>query len=198
MGTYVIVAHHQHVRQLLQLGFADTPSQCLRRIHHIHPNASPPQHIGHYVRIRIVIIANTQYTYLYRSQPGGEGPRIVLQQNTKEPLDGAEQCPMQHHRPLAGVVGRHVFEIETLRHVEVVLDGGQLPLTTDGIAHIDVDLGTVKCGVALLDLVGNALTLHRFAQIAGGGLPALVGAYGLVRITGGQVGLKVMKTESAQ
>jgi hypothetical protein len=67
---------------------------------------------------------------------------------------------------VAGAVGSHVLELEPLGQVEVVLDGAQLPGAADGVLHVDVDLRTVEGGVALLDLVLQAVGFSSAARSA--------------------------------
>ena len=96
---------------------------------------------------------------------------------------------MQHDRPVAGVVGADVLQLEPLGMVEVVLDRAQLPRATDGVAHVDVDLRAVERGVALLDLVRQAVLHERGAQCLGRLLPDRVVADVLVGILRRQVAL---------
>ncbi len=63
----------------------------------------------------------------HRCQPGRERARIMLHQDPEEPLDGPEQRPVDHLRPLPGPVGGGVLDAEPARLLEVHLQGRQLP-----------------------------------------------------------------------
>ena len=51
---------------------------------------------------------------------------------------------MQHHRPLAGAVRRHIFQVKTLRQVVVHLHRPQLPLPPQGVIHEKIQLGAIE------------------------------------------------------
>ena len=57
-----------------------------------------------------------------------------------EPRRGA----MHHVGPLALAIGVDVLDLEALRHIEVELDGGQLPFPPEGVLHLEVDFRTVE------------------------------------------------------
>ena len=64
----------------------------------------------------------------------GKCPGVVLEQDGEEPLDRSEQGPVDHDRPVPGVVGPDVLDPETLGRLEVELDGGHLVGPPDGVA----------------------------------------------------------------
>ena len=68
-----------------------------------------------------------------------------------EPLEAAEDGPMDDHRPMLGVVGADVLEVELLRQLVVELDRRALPLPADGVGDVEVDLRPVERAVALVD-----------------------------------------------
>ena len=65
---------------------------------------------------------------------------------------------------MAAVIASDVFQAESLGQVEVTLNGAELPLTTNCITHIDVNLWTVKRSVALLHGVLHTMAIQRFTQ----------------------------------
>ncbi len=156
-GGHVVVAHHQDVRDLEQLGPTDAGAEGLGGRIHLDPDPPGAEPVGDLVDIGLVVVAHPEDPDLLGSQPCRKRPGVVLDQDGEEPLDRAEQGPVEHDRPVPGVVGPHVLQAETLRMVEVALDGAELPGPADGVTHVDVDLRAVEGGVALLDLVGQAV-----------------------------------------
>jgi len=65
----------------------------------------------------------------------------VLDQDGEKPFYRAEKCPVHHVRLVPAIVGPDVLHVETLRELEVDLDGRDLPAPADGVAHVHVDLG---------------------------------------------------------
>ncbi len=90
----------------------------------------------------------------------------MLQQDPDEPLVGPHQRPVDHHRPMLGVVGAGVDQAKALRHVEVHLDGTELPGAAERIGHVHVDLGTVERAVALVEVVLQPLVLQPLTSAA--------------------------------
>ena len=45
-----------------------------------------------------MVVADRQHPHLHRRQPGGERAGVVLEQHAEEPLDRAEQGPVDHDR----------------------------------------------------------------------------------------------------
>ena len=150
------------------------------------------------VGVVLVVVPDAEDADLLGGQPRRQRSGEVLDQDGEEPLDRAEQGAVEHDRSVAGVVRADVLELEPLGMVEVALDRAQLPGPADGVAHIDVDLRAVEGGVALLDLVGQAVAVERLAQGLGGLLPDLVGAHVLFRVLGRQVRRELGEPEGAQ
>ncbi len=135
---------------------------------------------------------------LDRGEPRREGARVMLKQHREEAFDGAEQRAVDHHRTLVRAIGGDVFELETFRKVEVELDGGHLPGTSDGVTGLHGDLRTVEgCAARIVDQVQTGF-LGDLGQRVGGFLPNLVGTDVLVRILGGQLQIEVIQTEVLQ
>ena len=98
-------------------------------------------------------VRNRQHHGLDRRQPERKRASVVLDQDGDEPLEAAENRPVDDHRPVLGVVGADVLQVEPLRHLVVELDRGALPLPADGVGHVEVDLRPVEGAVALVQLV---------------------------------------------
>ena len=123
--------------------------------------------------------------------------RVVLDQDAEEPLDRAEQRPVDHVRALPRAVGGLVLDAEPARLLQVHLQGGQLPAAADGVPDVYVDLGCVEGAVALGDHVRQARLVERVLERRLGDRPLLGLADVLVR-PGGQLRLEVGEAEVAQ
>ena len=122
-----------------------------------------------------VLLGDRQHPRLHGGQPGRERAGEVLDQDADEPLERAEDRPVDHHRPLGLPVGVDVVELEALRqHGEVDLDGGDLPVAPQRVLDVDVDLRSVERAVARLQLVGQRRSaLERVVQRLLGDVPLL-------------------------
>ena len=91
---------------------------------------------------------------------------------------------MDHRRPVLGVVGAGVRELELLGHVVVELDGAQLPRAADRVGHVEVDLRAVERAVALVQLVLEPAALERALERVLGLVPHLLRAHALLGARG--------------
>ncbi len=89
----------------------------------------------------------------------------MLDQHRDEPLEAAKNRTVDHHRLVFLVVGAHVLQPKTLRHLVVELDGGALPLPADGVGDVEVDLRPVKRAVAFVHPIGRAGGLQGARQL---------------------------------
>ena len=81
---------------------------------------------------------------LLRREPERERAGVVLDQHRGEPLERAEDRPVDHHRPVPLVVLAHVLHVEPLGQAEVALHGRELPQPADRVAEVEVDLRAVE------------------------------------------------------
>ena len=117
-----------------QLGPADArPERVGVGVDQLDAPAVGPEAIDELARVVVVTVGDREDRRLHRRQPRGERAGVVLGEDGEEPLDGAEQRPVDHHRPVALVVGADVLELEALRELEVELDGRHLPRAADGV-----------------------------------------------------------------
>src|SRR5438309_1226645 len=98
-----------------------------------------------------------------------------------EPLETAEEDTVDHHRALALALGVHERDVETLRQVEVDLDGRALPLAADRVEDLDVDLRRVEDAAAFVNLVRDLADAECLLQRALRLVPELVGAEAALR-----------------
>ena len=145
------VADDQHVGDLLQLRLADLISNLLLALVELGPQPGRRQRSPHRPRVVEVPVGNRQHDALHRRQPQRERAGVVLDQERDEPLEAAEDRPVDHHRPVLGVVGADVLQVEPLRHLVVELDRRALPLAADRVGDVEVDLRPVERAVALVE-----------------------------------------------
>ena len=130
--------------------------------------------------VLVVAVGDRNDDGLDRRQPHRESPGVVLYQDAHEPLHRPEQRPVDHVRPVLLPVVPDVSQAEPLWQVEVELDGRDLPLASDGVSDVDVDLGAVECAAALVDLVVDPPVDEGRPQRLRGELPLLGFPDGLV------------------
>ena len=109
-------------------------------------------------------VGDGQHDRLQRREPQRKCPGIVLDEHRDEALEAAEDGPMDDHRPVVGVVGARVLQIEPLRQLVVELDRRALPLPADRIRDVEVDLRPVERAVAFVERVGLPGLLERLLQ----------------------------------
>ena len=108
----------------------------------------------------------------------------MFDQHADEALDAAQDDPVQHDRPVLLAVFAHVRQVEPVRQGEIALDRGALPLPTDGVLQLHVDLGTVKGAVTLVNIVFQTLVVQGLDQGIGGRFPVRVAADAFFRPRG--------------
>src|SRR6202023_681497 len=146
-------------------------------------------------------LGNRDHGYLYGREPNRERSGVVFDQDAEEALDRAVEGAVDHERLFAGTVFGYVFEIETLRQVEVELHGRELPQAPDGIDQLDIDLRSVKRGLARNRLVLDVQLFQHFFERAGRHIPLVFTsdkALAVVWIPGGKFGLEFIKAEVFQ
>ena len=62
--------------------------------------------------VRQLLVGDRDGDHLHRGQPRRERAGVVLGEHAEEPLDGAEQRPVDHDRALPGAVRRGVLQVE--------------------------------------------------------------------------------------
>src|SRR5260221_819099 len=159
------IARDEHVGNLLDLSLADLISDLLLPGVQLDPEARRRQAVPDRRRVGRMTVRDGQQDDLHRRQPEREGPGIVLEQERDEPLEAAEDSPMDHDRPVLGVVGADVHQVEVLRLLVIELDGGALPLPPDRIRDVEVDLRPVERAVLRVDVVGETGRVERRLQL---------------------------------
>ncbi len=144
-------------------------------------------------QVVLVRLGDRNADHLHRGEPGRERARVVLGEHTEEPLDGPEQRPVDHDRPLLGAVGPGVLQLEALGQVEVELDGRHLPRASQGILGLHGDLRTVERGAARIRDQLQAGGLGDLGERGRRLLPHRVGPHGLLRVPGGELEVEVVE-----
>ena len=136
---------------------------------------------GDLLRVIDVPVGDRYHRDLDRREPGREGAGEVLDEDADEPLDRAVERSVDHHRLLPGAVVIDVLEPEAIGEVEVDLDRRHLPVATDRVPDVDVDLRPVERTVAFVDQVLEAGALEGLRDRRLRQLPQLVRAHRLGR-----------------
>src|SRR5919199_4645948 len=98
-------------------------------------------------------VSNGDHDSLYGSEPGREGSAVVLDEYSEKALHATQQGAVHHVRAVGSTVLADVLHVEACRHVEVELDGGELPLAPECIFDLEVDLRAIESPAALVQLV---------------------------------------------
>src|SRR5437016_8621644 len=109
-------------------------------------NAQPvPSELGRdHFRVWAGTFAYRDHRDLLPVEPQREVPGVVLDQTADKTLEAAKEHAVDHDRALALALLVHERDVEPLGQVEVDLDRRSLPLASDRIFHLDVDLRRVE------------------------------------------------------
>lgn len=121
-----------------------------------------------------LLICDVHDHCLGRSQPRRECTLVVLDQDSDETFEGAEDRPVQHHRVLATVVFGDVFGSQTDRQVKIELQGTTLSDTAKAIFQGELDLRTVESTLARLQIVRQASAIKGCSQCRFRAIPQFV------------------------
>ena len=78
----------------------------------------------------------------------------MLYQQGDEPLETPKNSSVDDDRTMLPIILADVFELKSLRQLVVKLDRCTLPIATDGVNHMKIDLRTVEIPFSLGDPVG--------------------------------------------
>src|SRR2546421_3765360 len=108
----------------------------------------------------------------------------MLDQETREPLDRAEDRAMHHQGAMRFVIRARVLEVEALRQRVVELDSRALPLAADRVVELDVDLRPVERAAADVHAIRQVAPVEPAFQRLCGDVPHGVRAQLLVGASG--------------
>ena len=132
--------------------FADLEADFL--VANVDPRAEPgrPEPLQHLARIFVGIARDRGHHRLHRRQPEREPPGIMLDEHADEALEGAENGAVEHDRPapLAALV--HIGGVQPFRQHEIHLESAALPVSPDGVAQHEFELGAVEGAFAGIEL----------------------------------------------
>ena len=100
-----------------------------------------------------MLLADRNNADLSSGHPERESAFVVLDQDTHKSLEGSENRAVDNDRLLLEAVAVAVCKTEVMRQLEVELYSAALPLASERVLDLEVDLRTVECAVALVDLV---------------------------------------------
>ena len=98
-----------------------------------------------------MLFPNRHDADLLRRKPEGETSLEVLDDNADKTLQGAIDGTVQYHRHL--LLSLRILEgtAEVMRKLEIQLYRSALPLSSEGILNLEVNLRAVKSTVSLID-----------------------------------------------
>src|SRR5207253_11123039 len=91
--------------------------------------------------------------------------RVMLDQDGDEPLEAADDGPVDDYGPVLRVVRADVLQIEVLRLLVIELDRGALPFPAQRVGNVEVDLRTVEGAVLRIQFVGQLRTIERGLEL---------------------------------
>ena len=100
-----------------------------------------------------------------------------------EPLEGTQNCPVNHHGGFLGIVFIRIEQAKPLRHREIELNSPELPGAFQAVLYMEIYLRSIKSAVAFVDFVFDAFMDKRILKRAGGNFPYLVGPDMLFRLS---------------
>src|SRR5579883_340963 len=165
------VPHHEHVRNLLQLGFADLEIDLFAAVVHGGSDAGLFQLAADSLRVFDLAVRDRQNRRLHRSQPDRKHAGVMLHQNTEEALNRTVKRAVHHQRLMRLAVFADVFEPEPAWQREIELHGGQLPRPSNGVHQFDIDFGPVKRRLVRHPLYLDLQPVHRALQRVFGQFP---------------------------
>mmetsp|Transcript_111249 Transcript_111249/g.319660 ORF Transcript_111249/g.319660 Transcript_111249/m.319660 type:complete len:250 (-) Transcript_111249:970-1719(-) len=104
---------------------------------------------------------------------------------------------MNHNGPFSTTFGTDVFQSKPFWQVEVALDRGALPLTTNCITNLDINLGSIKGTPTLIDTIAPTLGLECSFECHSSSLPNGIGTNRLFG-TSRKHNVILVKAESGQ
>src|SRR5260370_29293526 len=126
-------ADHEHVGDFLHLGVADFGRQLFAAIVEMDADVVALERFSDVLGVVGNFFADRADFDLYGSEPEREGSGVVLDENTEEALDGAEQRAMNHERLVARAIFGDVFAAAASGQIEIELHSGELPGAADGV-----------------------------------------------------------------
>src|SRR5579864_5423968 len=168
------VAEDDREGDLLELGGANPLADRLGRLADVHPVAGLRQAPDDAERRLEMALADREDADLHRREPEGEGAREVLDQDPDEALERSVEGAVDDEDRVLGVVGPHIGEPETLRHLAVELDRPELPRPAEDVGDVEVDLRSVERALTRADDILDPVPLERGLELAFGEVPLLV------------------------
>ena len=84
----------------------------------------------------------------------------MLDQDAQKAFDRAENRAVNHNRSVALVVLADKGQVKALRQGHIQLDGAALPGAVQGVFNMQIDFGSVKRAVALIERIIVAVSLE--------------------------------------
>ncbi len=172
----LLVAHDEDIGQLLQRMLSYFIRNLLVAQIQLYPKALIRQRFlelcGNFATVIVLRAGNVEHRHLHRGQPDGQRACVLLDQNSDETLQAADDGAVQHDGTVALTIFPHIFRTQALRHGRIHLDGAALPVAADRVAQRVLELRAVERAVAHRDLVVAARGLQALDEGILGFVPA--------------------------
>src|SRR5260370_13657362 len=126
-GFGFLGANDEHVRNFLQLSISDFRGQLFVTVIEMDAKIVALQGFGDVLGVIGDFFADRADFYLHGREPQRERAGIMLDQDTEEALDGAEQRAVDHQRLMLGPVFADVLKAEAPGELEIELPRGEFP-----------------------------------------------------------------------
>src|SRR5262245_20734673 len=163
-GGGLLLAHHQHRRDFLELTPADPGAELLVLVVELDAQPAGAQGRRDLLRRLGETVRDREHDGLHGRDPEREVPTRVLDQDPDETLEGAQDRAVHDDRPVLAAVLADVLQVEALRVLEVDLDRAELPGTADRVLDAKVDLGAIERAVAGRDDMRAVRLLERGSE----------------------------------
>ncbi|MNC35855.1 hypothetical protein D3C75_843520 [compost metagenome] len=160
----LLLTEHQHVRHLLQLGFADFVAQFLIPQIKLDADSGSLQLLFHLEGVIGIVIGDGQQLYLHRRQPQRKSTAEMLRNNPHEPVNGAIYRTVNDNWTVFLAVFADISQVELLRHLKIQLNGSALPASLQRIPNMKVNLRPVKSPVPRIHPVADSLLIQNPLQ----------------------------------
>ena len=182
------------VRDLLEFSLTDLVAELFVAFVNFDADAGVHEFLFHLLGVVSELFRNREHSGLNRSEPQREIAHEFFDKDTEEAFDGTDGCTVQHHRNVLLVVLADIFGTETLRQVEVHLDGTALPVTTEAVLQRKFELRTIECAFTRVQNVVEASELRSFGEGGFSLVPNFVGTHALFG-AGGELHDDIVETE---
>ena len=177
MRLHFLVADNQHIRNLFHLCLADLVSECFIGFFDFYTDIRFRHSVCNSLCIFQILFSYRDNLNLYRSNPGRESAGIMFNQDADETFKRAVSCTMQHDSTMFVSIFTDIIDVESFRKLHIHLDRAALPCSSKGILYMEIQLRSIECTVAFIDLIRNAGNFDSFTKCICRNFPKFITAH---------------------